>query len=59
MRLNSTFRVGRTATLSVKKNYYFGTKTGVKAPINYYFSDGLIRFNEANTSFTALECILL
>jgi len=50
--------VGQTATLSVKKNY-FGTKTGVKAPINYYFSADLIRFDEANTCFTALECILL
>jgi len=42
----------------MKKNY-FGTKTGVKASINYYFSADLIRFNEANTCFTALECILL
>jgi len=58
--LNSTVRVGQTATLSVKKNY-FGTKTSVKeAPINYYFSADLIRFNEANTCFTALlECNLL
>jgi len=50
--------VGQTAILSVKKNY-FGTKTGVKAPINYYFCANLIRFNEANTYFIALECILL
>jgi len=42
----------------MKKNY-FGIKTGVKAPINYYFSADLIRFNEVNTCFTALECILL
>jgi len=35
--------VGQTATLSIKK-HYFGTKTGVKAPINYYFSADLIRF---------------
>mgnify|MGYP001099737802 CR=1 FL=1 len=26
---------------------------------DYYFTDYLIRFNEADTCFTALECILL